>query len=128
MFTRRTATVTISAPDASCACAITANDEYLPVPTINRDLKVRPAITNGASVNAQLPTNHESLIANHQCSLAAAYEVHDLHGVAVADDDFSKPMALDDVQVVFHRNATRIDLEPGQEGRDRHRLVELDAF
>jgi len=55
MFTRRTATVTISAPDAACACAITACDGYLPVPTIRRDLNVRPAIVNGMSVNAQLP-------------------------------------------------------------------------
>ena len=44
MFTRRTATVTISAPEASCACTITAGDEYLPVPTISRDEKVLSAI------------------------------------------------------------------------------------
>ena len=30
MFTRRTATVTMSAPEASCACTITAGDEYFP--------------------------------------------------------------------------------------------------
>ena len=40
MFTRRTATVTISAPDASCACAMTGVDGYLPVPTISRDVNV----------------------------------------------------------------------------------------
>ena len=40
-FTRRTATVTISVPDAACASAITACDGYLPVPTIRRDRKVR---------------------------------------------------------------------------------------
>ena len=44
MFTRRTATVIISAPEASCACTITAGDEYLPVPTISRDENVLPAI------------------------------------------------------------------------------------
>ena len=37
MFTRRTATVIISAPEASCACTITAGDEYLPVPTKSRE-------------------------------------------------------------------------------------------
>ena len=43
MFTRRTATVTISAPDASTAAAFCAKSLYLPVPTISRELKVRPA-------------------------------------------------------------------------------------
>src|SRR5687767_5608575 len=43
MLTRRTATVTISAPDASTAAAFWAKSLYLPVPTISRDLKVRPA-------------------------------------------------------------------------------------
>ena len=55
MFTRRTATVTMSAPEAACACAITACDEYLPVPTISRDAKVRPAITKGESVTRSYP-------------------------------------------------------------------------
>ena len=44
-LTRRTATVTSSAPDASCACRITSFDVYLPVPMINREAKVLPAIT-----------------------------------------------------------------------------------
>ena len=43
MFTRRTATVTISAPDASTAAAFSSKLLYLPVPTISRELKVRPA-------------------------------------------------------------------------------------
>ena len=42
-FTRRTATVTISAPDASSAAAFCAKSLYLPVPTISREVKVRPA-------------------------------------------------------------------------------------
>ena len=37
MFTRRTATVTISAPDASTAAAFCAKFLYLPVPTISRE-------------------------------------------------------------------------------------------
>ena len=39
----RTATVTISAPDASTAAAFSSKLLYLPVPTISRDVKVRPA-------------------------------------------------------------------------------------
>ena len=46
MFTRRTATVIMSAPEASCACTITAGDEYLPVPTISRDENVLSAMVN----------------------------------------------------------------------------------
>src|SRR5262245_65931987 len=106
MFTRRTATVTMSAPDASCACAITACEEYLPVPTMSRDVNVRPAITNGVSVNSQLPTpnhsqfptpNHQSTINNQQPitnrkseianGLAASDEVDDFDPVAFADHD-----------------------------------------
>ena len=49
MFTRRTATVTMSAPDASCAACMIACDGYLPVPTIRREEKVRPAITRNQS-------------------------------------------------------------------------------
>src|SRR5258707_12651375 len=45
-FTRRTATVTISAPEAACARAISGKLRYLPVPTIKRDRKARPAITS----------------------------------------------------------------------------------
>ena len=42
-LTRRTATVTISAPLASSAAAFCAKSLYLPVPTISREVKVRPA-------------------------------------------------------------------------------------
>ncbi len=53
MFTRRTATVTMSAPEASCACAMTACEGYFPVPTMRREVNVRPAMTNGVSVNGK---------------------------------------------------------------------------
>jgi hypothetical protein len=42
-LTRRTATVTISAPEASTAAAFCAKSLYLPVPTISRERKVLPA-------------------------------------------------------------------------------------
>ena len=42
-FTRRTATVTISAPDASMAAAVSSKLLYLPVPTTRRERKLRPA-------------------------------------------------------------------------------------
>src|SRR6476661_2177436 len=43
MFTLRTATVTISAPEAATAAAFSSRLLYLPVPTISREVKLRPA-------------------------------------------------------------------------------------
>jgi len=48
--------VTISAPDASSAAAFSAKSLYLPVPTISRDEKVRPA-TVQVSLAAVFSTN-----------------------------------------------------------------------
>ena len=45
----RTATVTISAPAASTAAAFCSKSLYLPVPTIRRDLNVRPATVHVSS-------------------------------------------------------------------------------
>src|ERR1700692_2346661 len=47
-FTRRTATVTMSAPLASSARAVSWKDLYFPVPSIRRDRKERPAIMSGS--------------------------------------------------------------------------------
>src|SRR5688572_5042021 len=104
MFTRRTATVTMSAPDAACACAMTLFDGYLPVPTIKRERKVRPAMTNGVSV---------------MVSLAAADEVDDLHGVAIVQDDVGERAAFQDLEVVLDRHAAGIDVELVEELGDR---------
>src|SRR5215468_387327 len=50
-LTRRTATVTMSAPEAACARAISSKLRYLPVPTISRDLKARPAMTSWSGIS-----------------------------------------------------------------------------
>ena len=47
-FTRLTATVTISVPDASCAARMIWCDGYLPVPTMRRLVNLRSAMTSGA--------------------------------------------------------------------------------
>src|SRR5208282_528749 len=49
MFTRRTATVTISAPLASTAALVSAKSRYLPVPTIRREWNFIPPNSNGVS-------------------------------------------------------------------------------
>ena len=52
MFTRRTATVTISAPDASCAATMIWFVGYFPVPMIKRDLNVRSAMMKGCDIGS----------------------------------------------------------------------------
>src|SRR5690348_7906129 len=49
-FTRRTATVTMSAPEAACARAISGKLRYFPVPTISRDLNARPAMIRSSDI------------------------------------------------------------------------------
>src|SRR3712207_2761618 len=44
--TRRTASVTISAPEALCAAFISSKLRYLPVPTMRRDENGRPPTSN----------------------------------------------------------------------------------
>src|SRR4029079_14047222 len=84
MFTRRTATVIISAPDASCACTMTAGDEDLPVPTISRDVNVLSAIVNLSTV-----------------ALPSADEIDDFHLIAVAYQRRIVGGAPDDDEVVL---------------------------
>ena len=55
MFTRLTATVIISAPEASCAFTMTDGDEYLPVPTMRREVKVLSAIVKVSMTIAAKP-------------------------------------------------------------------------
>src|SRR5262249_34587922 len=110
MFTRRTATVIISAPDASCALTMTACDEYLPVPTISRDVNVLPAMVNGVG---------------SMTSSTAADEVHDLDLVPVVDHRRFVGGAPHDKKIVFDRDTARVDFEMGQKAAHGNRSVEL---
>src|SRR5678815_2977457 len=72
--TRRTATVTTSAPDASIARIMSEFDAYLPVPTISRERNSRPPILSSetsSDVSRAIPIS------------APADEVHDLDDVSV---------------------------------------------
>src|ERR1051325_7234576 len=51
---RRSATVTISHPDASRAAFISSALRYLPVPSMRRDAKVLPPIFSGSRSDIQL--------------------------------------------------------------------------
>src|SRR5260370_23193087 len=109
MFTRLTATVIISAPEASCACTMTAGDEYLPVPTMSREENVLSDIVN-RSIFQPLP---------------AADKVDDLDFVALADRRTVERVALEHGQIVLDRHAPGVDLQPRQQFGDRQRTGEL---
>src|SRR5688572_9150050 len=117
MFTRRTATVTISAPDAACAWAITGNDGYFPVPTMRRDSKVRPAMTKGVSV----------MVSWCSVVLPAPDEVDDFNTVAVLNDRRLERVALEDPRVVLHRHTAWIDRETVEQIGYRQRLVDIEG-
>src|SRR5262245_24479809 len=103
MFTRRTATVTMSAPDASCAFTMTEGDEYLPVPTMSLEANVFPAITKESMAD----------------SLTSADEVDDLNLIAVADLGRVKRGPFQHHQIVFDCDPPRVDLELAEERCDR---------
>src|SRR6187431_2732370 len=97
-LTRRTATVTISAPAASTAAAFCSKLLYLPVPTISREVKVRPAT--------------DQLSARTSCWTvisAASDDMDDLIVVAVLDPDLREQRAGDDVEVALDRHAAGVE-------------------
>src|SRR6266508_2984089 len=116
MFTRRTATVIISAPDASCDWTITAGDEYFPVPTISRDEKVLSAIRN-----ASIPIpNPQSLIPT------ASNKVHNLNRVALLDHGAIERVSLEHDEIVLHGDATRVDVQVREQLGHRERPHNLE--
>src|SRR3989442_744588 len=64
-LTRRSATVTISAPDSSWACRMTSSDPYFPVPTIRRDENSLPPITSDVSMAILLSPRTATHRPNH---------------------------------------------------------------
>src|SRR6185369_9547324 len=100
MFTRRTATVTISAPDASTAAAFSSRLLYLPVPTISRDVKVRPA-------TVQLSGETDCGAFNS----ASSNKMHDLERIAVSDGDLAQSCARDDLEIALTRALLRVETQ-----------------
>ena len=77
MLTRRTATVTISAPETSMALRVSSKSLYLPVPTMSRERYSLPASLRQSGAAAS-----EAWAVDWVMSLSAADEVDDLHLVA----------------------------------------------
>src|SRR5688572_16470790 len=107
MLTRRTATVTISAPEASTAAAFSSKLLYLPVPTISRELNLRPA-------TVQLSVS----IPGRTVTSAASDEMDDFIFVAVHDNRFAESRARDHLAVALDRDPQRIELELAQHLRN----------
>src|SRR6478752_2832402 len=107
--TRRTATVTTSAPDASIASIICALDAYLPVPTIRRERNSCPATTNGsgsASAAGEGKTARSLVIS------PSADEVDDLEHIVGRERDGSKGRAIaQNYPVVLDDDRARLEFE-----------------
>ena len=98
MFTRRTATVTISAPDASTAAAFSSKFLYLPVPTISRERE--RAAGNGPVIGLDV------LLRGHS---TPSDEMHDLERVAVFDRHLIQNLSRDDLKVALDRDLARVE-------------------
>src|SRR4029453_1530887 len=107
MLTRRTATVTSSAPEAWCACAISALLGYLPVPTIRREVNERSAMTRGSMVSGWQGPGFSG--SQGPKTLAPAHEIDDLDLVALADQLGGVVGATHDHEVALDGDTTRID-------------------
>src|SRR5438552_1139137 len=101
MFTRRTATVTISAPDASTARRVSSNDRYLPVPTMSRERYSRPASVKASLIDIASP---------------APDEVDHLDRVPVVEHGRAVPGAR-------HHGAIHLDRDPARAEAERAHQV-----
>src|SRR5882672_2993535 len=99
-FTRRTATVTTSAPDAAIACVIVSLSRYFPVPTIKRERNVRPPMVNGVSFRTSSAVVMGS---------AASHEMHELDGVPRGDVHRRECRPAHDRPIVFHDDGPRVE-------------------
>src|SRR5258708_39142037 len=100
MFTRRTATVTISAPLSSTAARVSAKSLYLPVPTIRRDLNDLPPRSRGESFMFLA-----SVFLSCIFVLSAADEVDHLDVVARLDNGVRVAGLGHDLAIYFDREA-----------------------
>src|SRR6478752_5314103 len=83
-------------------------------------LTLRSAICHWLSAICQPPSS--------QAALAAADEVDDLHRVPVVDRRGLVAGPLDDVEIVLHGHAPRLDLELGEQGGNGQRAGELERI
>src|SRR5258708_14636300 len=90
--TRRTATVTTSAPEASSARIISSVERYLPVPTSRREWNTRPPMVRGMSFT----TSRAVVIGS-----PSSYEMHQLDGIARGDAHLAQRRPAHDAAAWF---------------------------
>src|SRR3954467_455963 len=114
--TRRTATVTTSAPDASIASIICALDAYLPVPTIRRERNSRPAMAKGCGSLRVI----EEIRSACATGSASAHEGDDLDGIVGCKLQLREgcPVAQN-YSVALDDDCPRVEREGGKKIRQR---------
>src|SRR5713101_6966288 len=118
-LTRRTATVTISAPEASMASRMFSNDGYFPVPTIRRDLNSFPPSHSDVSYIMTplrvLPSPYPLPRGERGSGvLAASHWMDDLDLVPVRQHRLGVAGPLGHLAVQGYRGELAADFEPGQ--------------
>src|SRR2546423_317399 len=103
---RRSATVTISAPDAVSASRVSSSSLYFPVPTISRERQLLPARTKGS-----LTPNMVAPLAAGVAWSATTDEGYDLQMIPVRQGRFGPRAPRHDVLVALDRHARRLDAE-----------------
>src|SRR6187401_938447 len=103
---------------------MTAKEEYLPVPTISRDVNVRPAMTRGSGVAMGYVFGLQRLLPLS----AAAHEVDDFDFVALTDHRGLERCPANHHEVVLDGDSPPIDRQRGEQGRHGYRTVELVRF
>src|SRR5437660_12866517 len=104
--TRRTATVTTAAPEASMARSISALERYVPVPTSRREWNTRPPMVRGMSFT----TSTAVVIGS-----PASHEMHQLDGVARGDAHVAQRGPAYDAAVVLDDDGARVQLQGRQQ-------------
>src|SRR5689334_4435794 len=106
ILTRRTATVTTSAPDTSIAFRVSAKSLYLPVPTQSRDLNSRPAMINRSSY---MRASYFHCIAGGERS--AADEAQNFHSISFFETSPLKVLPIKDFKIQLHSDPFHLDLQ-----------------
>src|SRR3989304_229357 len=101
MLTRRTATVTMSAPEASITRLVSAKSLNFPVPTIRRDFSSIEPMRKRSS------------------AIPASDEVDDFNPIPLLDRRGREGAPLDNRQIHFDRHAIRDDAEIGEQSINR---------
>ena len=99
---------------------------YLPVPTISRELKDRPAMVSGVEVNLLLILAARGSTRGFRPAAATpSNEIDDFDFVAILDGGVVERRALQNDQIQLDGDASRIDLQAGEELGNRQRPREF---